>query len=289
MIGFKNISYGIFRRAVHGPSSISPIVPSKLIQFRQLAPTQLRFYSNKRIDKTQQAPKLRYLFYVFLLSSGMLYFVGQNVDKRQPPKKKFTEREFKEYEQASGLKRRSKLIGPELQNKYKFYVIPYVHDESFVDRVAAKLNKKEVKIIDPQELIKREMEDEGRKYCYLLQDLTAQNKTFPKGLITAIIKEEIKFFLNTTKGQYDTNFIIKNYPQSTDEAIKFENDVSNIEKCVALHYDILNELPKEKSDREVRLINNVIGYFETVEKVRTIADKHDRMDDILEEIILEDF
>ena len=48
---------------------------------------------------------------------------------RKPPQQSFTEREFQLYEEETGLKRRNKLISHAMNSKYKFYVIPYVHDE----------------------------------------------------------------------------------------------------------------------------------------------------------------
>ena len=86
-----------------------------------------------------------------------------------------------------------------------------------------------VKIIDPAQLIEEQKKDEGMKYHYLLEDLDEQGRPYPPGLITAVIKQEIYKILNTREGTFDTNFIIKNYPQTTNEAIKFENDISDIQ------------------------------------------------------------
>lgn len=257
-----------------------PIKPFNMAPFNTVRP---QFYSTKA-NKDQ--PKVRYLFYMFFFSSGILYFAGHSLTNKKP-KTSFTEKEFEEYQHASGVKRRTKLISNEDNEKYRFYVVPYVHKDEFVTKLAEKLGDKEVRIIDPEELIQREKDDENRPYAYLLQDLTATGKPFPKGLITALIKEDIKFYLNTRKGTFDTNFIIKNYPQTTDEAIKFENDVSDIQKSVVLHYDILNELSKNKNEDETRLLNNVLGYFETVGKSKVIVAKHDELDDKLQDITLE--
>ena len=95
--------------------------------------------------------------------------------------------------------------------------------------------------------------------------------------------------MNTREGAFDTNYIIKNYPQTTNEAIKFENDVSDIAKCLVLHYDMENELPKHKNDEEMRSIKNVEGYFDSVGKTKTLTSKYDEMDAKFEEIMLEDF
>ena len=255
--------------------------------------TSSRSYAKRSGMDKNEAPKLRYIFYVFLFSSATLYLAGQKVDKSKKPKTSFnSDREFLDYERETGLKRRHKLIDNELNDKFKFYVVPYVHADETVTKIANRLQalepEKNVRIIDPQELIEQELKDESRKYSYLLQDLKEQGKSFPRGLITALIKEELQIFLTTRSGTFDTNFILKNYPQSTEEAIKFENDVSGIQKCLILHYDVMNELKNEDVDK-VRLINNVHGYFETVGRARTITSRFDEMDEKLMEIALEDF
>ncbi|KAK6455823.1 altered inheritance of mitochondria protein 36, mitochondrial [Scheffersomyces xylosifermentans] len=256
--------------------------PSVLLASRNYA-----FSSNRR-----NQPRIRYLFYVFGFSTVLLYYVGNVVDKKKPKTSFDSEREFQEYEKITGLKRRYKLINHDKNEHYKFYVVPYVHSDASLEKIADRLKKRDetwqVKIIDPVELIEKEKQDEGKKYCYLLQDIAQTGRPYPKGLITALVKEEIEFFMNTRSGTFDTNFIIKNYPQTTDEAIKFENDVSDIQKCLVLNYDIVNELPKAKNPDVVRSINNVKGYFETVGRTIAIDKKHDELDSKLLEIILKD-
>lgn len=276
----------MLRNGVRG--ALNARIPSKLAKFPstfEASPFGIRTqpFSTKR---NNEPPKMRFLFYTFLFASAVLYVAGTNLDKKKVSKTSFTEKEFEEYENANGLKRRTKLISTEDVEKYKFYVVPYVHKNEFISKLATKLDK-EVKIIDPEELIKREREDDSRHYAYLLQDLAKADEPIPKGLVTALIKEDIKFYLNTRKGTFDTNFIIMNYPQTTDEAIKFENDISDILKCIVLHYDMLNELRKNKGPEEARLIDNVVGYFETVGKSKVITAKHDELDDKLQEISLE--
>lgn len=241
--------------------------------------------------KQGDGPRIRYLFYMLVLSWVVLYFVTGKMDKKKPQTLFESEREFREYEERTGLKRRSKLVNHELNDHYRFYVIPYVTDDAVVDEVTKQIKQldpaKQVKVIDPTALIAKEKEDETRRYCYLLQDLDEKHKSYPKGLITTLIKNEVREFMNTRLGTFDTNFVIKNYPQATDEAIKFENDVSDIQKCLVVHYDIVNHLP-ENPDL-ARRINNVVGYFNTVGRTKELVLKHnDRMDKELKEIMLED-
>lgn len=247
--------------------------------------------SNKQGPKWQkqdQGTRFRYFFYLFIFSSGLLVAATRKVDNKKP-QTSFTEKEYKEYEEATGLKRRSKLIHGELLEKYNFYVVPFVHQDESIDKIVSKLPKdKEVKVIDPKQLVEQEIDDPTAKYSILLQDLRALNKPLVKGLITALIKQEINLYMNTRKGTFDTNFVIKNYPQNADEAIRFENTISDITKCLVLRYDINNELSKSKTENEQRLIKNVIGYFDVVNKNRYIDLNHDEMDDKLQEIVLED-
>jgi hypothetical protein len=250
-------------------------------QFRQSA----RLYAQQA---GESAPKVRYLCYVSILSTGVLWAATTQV-KRQD-KTFASEAELKAYEERTGLKIRSRLIEGDKSSHYSFYVIPYVHLDESVEKIKLRLEAsgRQVKVIDPQELVKQEIEDESRRYSFLLQDLQATNKPYPKGLITALIKEEVQLFLNTRSGTFDTNFLVKNYPQTTDEAIKFENDIADVEKCLVLHYDMLNELKNAKGPEATHKMENVVGYFETVDKVKTIVARSDEMDDKLKEIVLQD-
>lgn len=252
---------------------------------KQASLISCRKYSSR---SSENAPKLRYLFYMFLISSGAMYFVANSVEKRKV-KKSFTEKEFEEYEERTGLKRRSKLIPPSDANKYVFYAVPYVHNDELIKAMAQRLSNdgSNVKIIDPEKLIDKEMEDTTAPYSILLQDLKSSGRPFPRGLITAIIKNDIKAYLNTRNGTFDTSFILKNYPQNTNEAIKFENEIADIRKCVVFHYDVVSELKKNKGKEAEKLVNNVINYYDTVDKVKTITTKHDELDDKLQDFAME--
>lgn len=229
-----------------------------------------RFYSQKVSVKRQKTPRIRYLFAVVLFSYGCLHFVTSKVSKKAP-RTSFSEREFEQHEKETGLKRRVKLIPVEKNNQYAFYAVPFAHDQSKVLQQLRDVvpEGKETKIINPQDLIEKEIEDQGR-YSYLLEDLKAQGRSLPKGLITALVKQEVKLFMNTTKGQYDTNIVLMNYPQSTDEAIKFENDVSDIYTCILPLADFEKNASVYLDVDSVRKINNVIGYFDIVDKVKML-------------------
>lgn len=204
------------------------------------------------------------------LSFACLKFVTTQVD-RKAPKNSFTEREYEQYEKETGLKRRSKLIPFDKNEQYRFFAVPFAHTKSSAVDAAKKLlgEDRQVKVIDPEELIAKEKEDEGR-YSFLLLELESQGRLMPLGLLTALVKQEVKLFMNTTKGQHDSNIILVNYPQSTDEAIKFENDVSDIHKCLVSPADNQANLRLDLGDEGLRKVEHVIGYFDTVDKVQNM-------------------
>ncbi|KAI5954099.1 AIM36 [Candida margitis] len=247
---------------------------------------------HKDLSKTKKEPRIRYIAYLVAVSWVAIWFVSGQVDKKKP-KQYMSEREFQEYEQSTGIKRRHKLITSDLNSKYKFYVIPYIYSDEELENIRSSLKKadpsRKIVVLDPSKLVAEEKADETKRYSALINDLDAAHKPYPPGLITAILKNHIQFLMNTREGTFDTNYLIKNYPQTTSEAIKFENDVSDISKCLILHYDVLNELPKQKNDNEVRSIKNVEGYFDSVGKSKSLVSKFDQMDKKFEEIMLEDY
>lgn len=227
---------------------------------------------------TKKEPKVRYLFYMFVLSSFTVFIAGQVVNKKKPKTSFGSEQELDEYEQATGLKRRSRLINDANGEKYKFYAIPYYEDESIVNKVKLALGEgAKIKEIDVDDLITRELNDDTRKYCFLLQDLNKRKKPYPNGLITALIRNEVHFYINTSQGIYDTNFILKNYPRNTQEASKFETDVALLEKIIVTKNDINETLPAKLSDDQVRKITNVVSYFETVGKSTILNSLDDEL------------
>lgn len=231
------------------------------------------FYSTRKVKvRPENAPRIRYLFMMVVVSYGLLHYVTTKMEKKAP-KNSFSEREFQQYEKETGLKRRHKLVSHEKNDQYAFYVVPYCHDlERAEKELTNKLpNDRQVKIMEVGALVDKEIENEG-KYSYLLQDLKSQGRQMPRGLITAIIKQEVELFMNTTKGQFDSNIVVLNYPQSTEEAIKFENDVSDIKTCVKLDDDV-KSLKADLSEDDLRKLNNVFGYFDTVDKVTTVNSK----------------
>lgn len=235
---------------------------------------RLRFYSKK--VRPENAPRIRYLVLMVLVSFGAMHLATSRITKKGPPKNSFSEREFQQYEQESGLKRRSKLVGHEQNSQYDFYVVPFTHDRKSLEQELAKRlpEDKQVKVVDPKELIEKELEDEGR-YSYLLEDLKRLGKPLPRGLLTALVKQEVKLFMNTTRGQHDTSIVLVNYPQTTEEAIKFENEVADIKACLV--FSDYDQSVSDLSDDEVRKVTNVLGYFDIVKKKKQIGSGTDKL------------
>ncbi|KAK6461819.1 altered inheritance of mitochondria protein 36, mitochondrial [Scheffersomyces coipomensis] len=257
MFALRSLAGNVIKRQV-GVKNVNSVIAST------------RSYASATRRRPGGGPKIRYLFYMLGLSYAALYYAGGKVSNKKN-KDSFSEREFEEYEKETRLKRRHKLIK---DSRYTFYVIPFIEDSKILKQLEDNLQKSDpeklVKIIDAEDLIAKEKQDESKKYTYLLQDLDATGREYPKGLITSIIKEEIELYLNTRNGTFETNFIIRNYPQSTDEAIKFENDVSDISKCLILDGVSTTSL----SEDQIRAIDNVNGYFETVGKSKSLTKKN---------------
>lgn len=258
----KNFGRG---RLYCGYGTVQPV--SKL--FKKNFPYSRAQYSSARNEET--GPKFRYLFYMFLFSTGVLYLVANRLEKKKP-KTSFTEKEFEEHEINKGLKRRQKLVPSTQNDMYRFYVVPYTEPILNMTKINEDSNSRTVKVIDSQWLISEEVKDDSRKYHYLLQDLLEKQLPFPRGLITALFKEEIRNYLNTRNGLFDTDFILTNFPQTIEEAIKFENEVSEIKKCF-VDQGRLDKLESQGESSKSRSLDNVFGYFNIVKKTSRIDTK----------------
>lgn len=260
--------FGVLTRGRLSRAVLATLSPVRFTLMKNLYSTQ-----RNRSVRPENAPRIRYLAMMVALSFGLLHYVTSQIDKKAP-KNSFSEREFQQYEKETGLKRRHKLISHEKNDQYLFYVVPFCHDVSAAEKELTKKlpQDKQVKIIEPRELIEKEIEDE-KKYGYLLQELKASGRPMPRGLLTALVKEEVELFMNTTRGQHDTSIVILNYPQSTEEAIKFENEVSDVKTCLKLESDFAKHLALELAEDDVRKVSNVFGYFDTVDKVTSVDSK----------------
>lgn len=236
--------------------------------------SQMLINSRSYIRRTPMSNKpthrIKYLALMFAASWLLLLFVTSQVDKKAP-KTSFSNREYEAYEKESGLRRRKKLITPEQKERFKFYAVPFSTDGKKSEKAFAKALNPDIaqKVIEPSALIAKELEEEG-KYSYLLEDLKASGRLMPAGLLTALVKQEIQLFTNTTKGQFDTNIILLNYPQTTEEAIKFENDVADFDACVVTTDDYEKNLSKT-DDTSRRNLNNVYGYFDVLNKFKKLG------------------
>lgn len=245
-----------------------PVQPF-LERFNKNFPYSRAQYSSARREET--GPKFRYLFYMFVFSTGVLYLVANRLEKKKP-KTSFTEKEFEEHEVNKGLKRRQKLVPSSQNDVYRFYVVPYTEPVLDMSKINEDSNNRTVKVIDSQWLISEELKDDSRKYYFLLQDLLEKQRPFPKGLITALFKEEIRNYLNTRNGLFDTDFILTNFPQTVEEAIKFENEVSEIKRCI-VNQGSLDQLSSQEETFKTRSLDNVFGYFNLLKKTSKIDTK----------------
>lgn len=222
----------------------------------------------------QKGPKFRYLVYTFMFSTAALVFVSLKVDKKTRPRTLFLEQEFEEHEAQMGLKRRHKVVE---DASVKFYVLPCV-DDGALERLR---RATPAVVIDPRECEQRVLADPSAKFHALLEELAATRKPWPKGLVTALVKERVQ---QEMRDGAPRAFFIKNYPLNTDEAIKFENDVGDVTQCLVFP----DAIERQQSPEAERLVRNVVGYFDTVGKLRTVRTLYDELDSILAEVVLDD-
>ena len=156
----------MFRLAQLGRTAITPrlnvIGPAARIPLKACRRNYVIVH--KDLSKAKKEPRIRYIAYIVAISWVAIWFVSGQVDKKKP-KQYMSEREFEEYEQSTGIKRRHKLIGPDLNSKYKFYVLPYIHSEDQLEKVESSLKKadpsKKIVVLDPSQLVAQEKADEG--------------------------------------------------------------------------------------------------------------------------------
>lgn len=220
------------------------------------------FTSAPKPRSRQTLPKMRYFALMFAILSVALYFAGNSVTRKQPKTTFSNDREFKEYEASSGLRRRHKLIPSEKNDQYTFFAVPLCSDtdvKKVIDAIEKQDPSKLICVLNPQDLVDQELADPERRYSAVLAEIKSLNKPMPPGLELALLKQHVKFMLNTRQGTFDTAFILENFPRTIDEAIKFENDVLTISLCVIIKGEnMLEDLQ--------RAIENVGGYFEIVGK-----------------------
>ncbi|GME73042.1 unnamed protein product [Ambrosiozyma monospora] len=238
---------------------------SKLItQFNQ---EQKRGYawSNKR----DEGPKARYFFLIGIVGTAIFALVVSKVDAQDPAKslaKKKNSMSEEEWEQQLiNLGRKTLAFKP---TEAEFYFVPNgCNNDKKVKQLVEKLeagNDNSVGTIDLNELIDEQFNSEnGSKYGALLKstldstDLKSNGchykfsyKLAP-GIFTKLVYNKV-VSLRKEHPEY-TRFVLLNYPNTIQEAVKFEQDVAVSKKLVLLG--------TEEKD------NDIVEYFNTVDKV----------------------
>lgn len=228
-------------------------------------PRARNYASRVNPRKERLVPKLRYFFLLLAILSGAIHYAGKSVSRKQPKTSFSSEEELMAYEKSTGLRRRHKLIPSEKNDQYSFVAVPLCPDselQALVRTLQARDASKQVCVVDHEELVLQELADKDRHYSSLLHELKSSGKPFPPGLVTALIKQHLNLVMNTRSGTFDTVFVLKNFPLTIDEAIKFENDVLDISQCILIKNNQL-------LDTERRVVENVGGYFDIVGKTIT--------------------
>ncbi len=216
--------------------------------FARTLPRCLRYPVARRmlstnIDKSEAAPSFKTIFLVGIVGTAIFVKAVESLEQNKP-KTTFTPSEFDTV--MSGLRRRVAIFG---QEDLDLHCI-----RSGTPLKKLKLSK-EAKIIRPSEVAEFYRNKSDDKYYALLNEIYEKEgesymKHLPKGLNVEIIGRYMRD--NCKKG--DTVYLL-DFPENIKDAIKFENEVSVIDKVI---------VPKSSSDDEVS------QYFKTVNKVDTV-------------------
>lgn len=221
---------------------------------------QRHFHLTRKKDDSTK--RIKYLFYTFIFSSAVLYFVTKKISPKTFKHSFKDEKELQMYN--LGIRRRNKLITSNKNEFISFFVFPYISNndqfESFISKLKLDNNSKNFQCIDPNDLILNEKKDSTRKFSTYLNGLEKKKKPIPNGLITTLVKNEIAEILKSQKIPVSTIFLIKNFPQTIDEVINFENDISDIQKCYILDSDYKQNFENEKF-RNVKKVSEYLNLF----------------------------
>ncbi|GMG21481.1 unnamed protein product [Ambrosiozyma monospora] len=221
-------------------------------------------WSNKRED----GPKARYFFLVGIVGTAIFALVVSKIDAQDPAKslaKKKNSMSEEEWEQQLiNLRRKTLAFKP---SEAEFYLVPNgCNNDKKVKQLVEKLEAGEdnsVGTIDLNQLIDEQLTSEmGSKYGAVLKstldttDLKSNGchykfsyKLAP-GIFTKLVYNKV-VSLRKEHPEY-TRFVLLNYPNTIQEAVKFEQDVAVSKKLVLFG--------TEEKD------NDIVEYFNTVDK-----------------------
>lgn len=227
-----------------------------------------RFYSASEFGgKKDSGFNIMNFVVVALVGTGIFGVVVHKVDLQDASKSmlkrknSFTDQEWEQY--MNSIKRKVLLFKPTTE----IYVVPNPID-SQVGILADKLGTKEsVKIINLNDIIADEIKNHHERYGTLLEhhlisQSDAEGYQFDTRLAKGIFSKLMRLKLEKLKEEPDSGnfkYILTNFPNNIQEAIKFESDVAIVRKLV---------LFDAKED-------DVSAYFNTVKKISRLDHKID--------------
>ncbi|CCH44680.1 hypothetical protein BN7_4248 [Wickerhamomyces ciferrii] len=202
--------------------------------------------NNQPSKDPNKSVRFRNFIAIGIISWVILAQVVEAVNKEQKGSRSMSESEY--FKQQMKLKRRKALF---TQEEKQVYFVKA--DKNQDDLKELKLDGFE--LIDPSKLVEREKNDKESLYNALLND--PDTKTLPTGLLVDLISKELKN--NESK-----KFVVINYPPDIKESVKFEEKAVTIKKLIHL-----------SDDKESKVEDDVLKYYNTVNKVQTIESTED--------------
>lgn len=262
----------MFRNILRSSFGISSRFPGKQIPgiINEAKPVMGRRYaSGFKEELVDKKFALKWLAVVSIVGTAIFVKVIRRVKDEQDNnrlniKTTYTEEEWHEHLRKLQKKKFSFESGEE------FYLFPFAsHSEKKVTELVNKLGGSDtVATVDLNDLIAAQLADKSSKFGHLLQQTLEKkdeksntcyyNFTYvlSPGVFTQLVKDKA-LELRAEHPKY-SRFVLLNYPNTIEEAVRFEQKVSKVKKLV-----VGGKEPKD---------NRIIDYFDTVDKVTKIND-----------------
>lgn len=253
-------------RAFRVRPTVRPCVKPALFKSEPFKPAKRFYPGGYRAEGGEDGLNFKWFLLVAVFGTAVFVKIAQRIKEQDNSpvspknKKSFTESEWAE--QVKKMNEKRYVFNGEAQ---EFYLVPFgaKTQKKTTDLVNKLGGEDTVATINLNDLIKRQLEDPNSPYGVLLNDtLDKENNdsdgcfyTFTyrlaPGIFTQLVKNEITAVHK--KNSKLTRFVVVNYPNTIEEAVKFEQKVGIVTKLVT-----------EGNEPEH---SNIVDYFSTVDKV----------------------
>ncbi|ODV98125.1 hypothetical protein PACTADRAFT_14598 [Pachysolen tannophilus NRRL Y-2460] len=230
----------------------------------------VRFYASSEFGgKKDGGFNIKNFLIVALVGTGIFGAVVQRVNSQDASKsmlkrkKSYSDEEWEQY--MNNIKRKVLLFDPIKDREVSIFFVPEVDLQNKNDSL--KLNQLQEKlgdsiVVDLNDLIKDELLNHQDRYGSLLEanlenPKEDQNRNYKfnyrlaKGVFSKMMRLKLEELKNSNSLKYK-NYILINFPNNINEAIKFEQDVAISKKLILFHKPNQN--------------NEIADYFKTVDK-----------------------